>query len=276
MKRADLHVHTYYSDGALSPEEAVRLAKENGVDILAVTDHDNMNGSKEVKDLCKQAGICAVDGIEISAYDCVKVHVLGYNVNSECAAFREYYERCLTGALARMEDILSKLKRRGINLTLSDVDRERVCKHSPYHSTYVARAACRKGYGESVQKFYLEYLNMGKCAYSGLFRPTPEEAVAVIRACGGFASLAHPGRIALDEAPKLSLISRLCDCGLKGIEACYSGHTDRETAYYKEIAQRFSLLVTGGSDTHYPEGNRKIGTPEFYPDEKLLSALNIN
>lgn len=275
MKRADLHVHTFYSDGSLSPERAVGLAKANGVEILAVTDHDNMNGAEEVRKLCVRAGICAVDGIEISAYDCTKVHILGYNVNFRSEAFRRYYEKSVRGAEERAQDILSKLRKRGIPLTLEEVDRERYCKASPYHSTYIAKAACRKGYGESPYKFYGEYLNMGKCAYSGINRPSPTEAVEVIHACGGVASLAHPGRIALDEGPKLALIEELRAAGLDGIEACYSAHTDRETAYYKEIAQKYSLLVTGGSDTHFPEGNRKIGTPEFYPDERLLSALKL-
>ncbi|MBE7088148.1 MAG: PHP domain-containing protein [Clostridiales bacterium] len=276
MMRADLHIHTLYSDGLLTPEEVISIAKQNGVKMLSVTDHDCMGASKIIKNLAIDAGICAVDGIEISAYEGVKVHVLGYNLNTDCERFKQYYSRCIFGAEERVKDSLKKLARRGIHLTLQDVERERKIKTSPLHSSYVARAASRKGYSSSPYKFYVDYLNMGKCAYSDLCRPTPEEAVKIITDCGGVASLAHPGRISLSNENKNELIIRLINCGLGGIEACYSGHTIGETAYFKELAERFSLFVTGGSDTHFKEGNRSIGTPEFYPDEKLLSALKIN
>ncbi|MBO5327966.1 MAG: PHP domain-containing protein [Clostridia bacterium] len=275
MMRTDLHIHTYYSDGNSSPAEMVALAKQNGVKLISVTDHDNMNGSKEAKEACLNAGIIAVDGIEISAYDNAKIHVLGYNVNADCTAFKRYYEDSLKGAEERVLDILKKLSKHGVHLSIYDVERERKCKFSPLHSSYVARAACRKGYGSNPGRFYVDYLNLGRCAYSNLNRPSPKEAVKLICDCGGVAVLAHPGRIDFDSDRKINLIKELKDCGLGGIEAVYSAHTDSETAYYKEIAEKFSLLVTGGSDTHFSEGNRKIGTPEFYPDEKLLTALKL-
>lgn len=273
--KADLHVHTYYSDGTLSPKNVADMAKTNGVKIISVTDHDNMNGSEEVKNFCSEADVMAVDGLEISAYASAKIHILGYNVNKNKKEFENFYKKCIYGAEERILDILKKLAKHGVNLSIYDVERERTCKNSPLHSSYVARAACRKGYGSNPANFYVKYLNVGKCAYSNLNRPTPREAVEVITSCGGLASLAHPGRIDLEESNKISLIKQLKDCGLSGIEACYSAHTYTETAYYKEIAEKFSLLITGGSDTHFADGNRKIGTPEFYPDEKLLSALNL-
>lgn len=273
--RADLHVHTYYSDGMMSPEAVAQAAEENGVALVAVTDHDNMNGCDAFAAEAERRGLTAVRGLEISAYSSVKVHVLGYNVDKDCKAYRDFSNKLAEGAEERARDVLSKLKKRGVNLTMSEVLRERKCDRSPVHTMYVARAAARKGYGRSPSDFYLFYLASGKCAYSGIGRPTPEQAVQIIRECGGVSSLAHPGRITLGEEERTALVKSLADCGLDGIEAVYSGHTDRETAHFKEIAQRFSLLVTGGSDTHYAEGNRRIGTPEFYPDERLLAALKL-
>lgn len=273
MIRADLHIHTYYSDGTQSPADAVNAARAAGLKLMAVTDHDNMNACAEARTLALPYGITVLDGIEISAYEGYKVHILGYNVNKDCAAYRAFFQRLYDGAEERLEEILAKLKKRGISLSREEVYAQRKSASSPVHVMHVARAGALKGLAVSPSDFYLSYLNMGKCAYSGIGRPTPERAVEVIGECGGVSSLAHPGRIALDKPERLELIDRLKSCGLNGIEAVYSGHTVSDTAYFKEIAERKNLLVTGGSDTHATTGNRRVGDPEFYPSERLLSAL---
>ena len=274
--KADLHIHSYYSDGMLSPADIAQTCVKNGVGIAALTDHDNMNGSEEFAAECALRDVKCVRGMEISAYTDVKVHILGYNLNPDCQAYKDFEKFVCDGALARTADILSKLKKRGVSLTFDEVIRERRCPLSSVHTMYVARAAARKGYSSSPSAFYMEMLAPGRPAYSDAGRPTPEYALSTISECGGISSLAHPGRLDLSNEERLRLIKRLCDCGLRGIEAVYSGHTEKETAYFKEIAAKFSLLVTGGSDTHYAEGSRAIGTPAFVPDEKLLSALGIN
>lgn len=274
--RADLHTHSYYSDGMLSPRDIADLCVKNGVNLAALTDHDNMNGCEEFARACKACGVTFVRGLEISAYTDVKVHILGYNLDDGCVAYQKFYSFVCDGALARTADILAKLKKRGMSLSFDEVLRERRCEKSPVHTMYIARAAARKGYSPSPSAFYGDMLAPGRPAYSALGRPSPEYALQTINACGGFASLAHPGRITLDEDEKLSLIRRLKDEGLRGIEAVYSGHTERETAYFKGVAAQFSLLVTGGSDTHYAEGSRAVGTPEFHPSGELLAALGVN
>ncbi len=273
--RADLHIHSHYSDGLLTPEDIARMCKKNGVGLAALTDHDNMNGCAEFAAACRREGVKCVHGLEISAYTTVKVHILGYGLDGGCAAYKKFSDFVCEGALNRTEDILSKLKRRGINLSFADVVRERRCASSPMHTMYIARAAARKGYSPSPGAFYAEMIAYGRPAYSDVGRPSPEYALEVIAQCGGVSSLAHPGRVTLPREELRRLIERLKDCGLCGIEAVYSGHTVEETAYFKEVAAQLSLLVTGGSDTHYSEGNRRVGSPEFYPSEELLAALNI-
>lgn len=273
MIRADMHIHTYYSDGTQSPADVVAAAKRCGVGLICVTDHDTMAASDEVKSLAAEAGIRAVDGIEISAYGDVKVHTLGYGLDKNCAAFRRYYREAVEGSFARCEDTLNRLKARGIVVPMDAVLAERTVQGTPVHSMFICRAAARLGYADSAGNFYLSYIADGKCAHSRVGRLSPEQAVAVIKECGGISSVAHPGRISMQRDAKEKLIFRLKDLGLDGIEAVYSGHTEIETAYYKEIAQRADLLVTGGSDTHFTTGPRTVGTPEFYPDEALLGAL---
>lgn len=254
----------------------MRAAKARGVGLIAVTDHDNSNGRKEVKELALRAGIISVDGEEISAYDGdIKVHMLAYGMNYADPAYTAFNKRLTEGAEERAFDILKKLAAVGVKLSYGEVIRERKCKKSPVHATYIAVAGARKGYANSPYSFYTKYLNYGAAGFSCICRPTPEETAEVVKRCGGFCSLAHPARISVDKQGLISLIERLVPCGLRGIEAVYSGHTAIETQYYKELAERFGLLVTGGSDTHYAEGNRRVGVPEFYPCGGLLSALKI-
>lgn len=276
MIRADLHIHTYYSDGLQSPGDVVQAAVKNGVNLIAVTDHDNAVGREKVRNLAVNAGICAVDGIEISAYEGdLKVHTLGYNLDFNAPEYVNFYKRLLSASVDRAADSVEKLNNGGIKIAMDEVLAERKDTNSPVHTMLISYVAVKKGYCSSPHDFYARYLNYGRIGFSNIGRPTPEEAVKVIKDCGGISSLAHPGRISAGEGEITALIERLKSCGLDGIEAVYSAHTDKETQYYKELAEKYGLLTTGGSDTHFKNGGHVIGTPEFYPDEALLSALKI-
>lgn len=276
MIRADLHIHTYYSDGGQSPADVIAAAKARGVNLISVTDHDNSLAGAETAALAKRAGIGFADGVEVSAYDGdVKVHLLCYAMDYFSPAYAAFIKKINEGAEARSLDILKRLSAVGVNISYGEVLRERKSAKAPVHAMYIARAGARKGYAISPVDFYTRYLNYGRAGFSCICRPTPEETVNMCVSCGGLCSLAHPGRISLDEGGVINLIERLAPLGLRGIEAVYSGHTDRQTQYYKGLAERYSLFVTGGSDTHYSEGNRKVGVPCFYPSEGLLAALKI-
>ena len=271
---AELHVPTYYSDGVQSPLTVANAAQGAGLGLLAVTDHDTVNAFEEVEKFCSERGIKAVSGIEISAYDGdVKVHTLGYNFNAGNADFKSFLKGLYLGSLKRAEEILFKLEKCGVKIAFEEAAAERFCENVPLHAMHIARAGCKKGYAPTPFAFYANYLALGKAGFCNACRPSPEEAVEVIRAAGGLASLAHPARIGLNKADLNALILRMKEVGLCGIEAVYSGHTKDETAYYRQLAEELELVVTGGSDTHRQEGNRKIGTPRFEPTEALLKYL---
>lgn len=270
--KADLHTHSIYSDGFYTPDELCRRAKANGVELLSITDHDTMNGDEDKRAAAEKYGLRYVRGWEISAYkEGCKVHVTGYRCRTD-GAYSEFMNKRKELAYERAEDSIKKLKSEGIFMTLEDAKAFRADPASPLHTMHVVRAAA-KASGMEAEKIYTELLAPGKPAHSDIGRPTPEEAVDCIHACGGIASIAHPGRIALGFSERERMILDLAKYGADGIEAVYTTHTERETEYFKELARRAELFVTGGSDTHEERGNYRIGNPLFYPSEALLSAL---
>ena len=209
--RADLHIHTYFSDGLFSPDEVVYNALKSRLGIVAVTDHDCSLAYDELEKLCASAGIKAVRGIEVSAYSGVtKIHILGYAFDAEKPEFKKFYKELYDGSLVRAEDTIGKLRKNFVNITVEEILGYRKSVHSPVHSMHIARACALKGYcGGNYERFYLNYLAPGKCAFSNLCRPTPEHTVEVIASCGGFASLAHPARLDLPKEGFLKLVGAL-------------------------------------------------------------------
>lgn len=272
--RADLHIHTYYSDGKHSPAEAARMAKENGVALIAVTDHDSMEGLEEKRRAAAENGLLFVSGWEVSAYAGCKVHVLGYHCQKN-ATYDAFLQERRVGALARAEDILRKANAYlGIHVTLEDALAEMAVKDSPLHTMHVVRAVAKRTQAQ-YRDLYAELFDVGKPAYSEIGRPSPFDAVEVIHATGGIAVLAHPGRIQKDETEKLQLIDGLTAHGLDGIEIIHSQHTPEETEYFRRYADDRGLCKTGGSDFHAEGSSRKIGLPLFEPDDRLLEALGL-
>lgn len=272
--RADLHVHTYFSDGNLSPEKVVQLAKNNGVGLLAVTDHDTDEGCEEVRRYCREYGVNFVCGMEVSAYfGDIKLHTLCYGFDGKNADVKDFVNSLCQNSVKRTEDIIFKLNKCGIKVTLEAAANERFSPKTPIHAMHVARAGVRMGYAPNPFEFYKLYLMKGAPAFSKLCRPSPEQTIRIINGANGFCSLAHPSRIEMAAQEKITLIKRLKSSGLCGIEGVYSTHTAKETAYYKELAKEIGLLITGGSDAHFAIGNKSIGTPFFEPDRELLQRL---
>lgn len=269
--RADLHMHTVYSDGLYSPYELARRAKEAGVELLSFTDHDTMAGGEDKQRAASAYGLYFVRGWEISSYDDCKIHILGYGCR-ENGAYTDFMEERRQGALLRAQDMIKKANAYfGLSLTLADAERERLAD-TPLHTMHVVRAYARR-IGLSDGETYLNYFNRGKPAYSSLCRPTPEQAIEVIHETGGIAVLAHPGRITLPEEERTALFDRLVRRGLDGIECTYTTHTESETERFIRYARLNALLRTGGSDFHAQDGKHFPGMPEFYADDRLLAAL---
>ena len=189
MTRADLHIHTYFSDGAYSPEEIVRRVKEAGVSLFSVTDHDNAEGTERAESAAKREGLLFVRSMEISAYnEFGKVHVLGYRIDKN-TAYERYLRERTEGAFERAADSLRKANACfGTNLTMRDVEELHRAKNAPLHTMHVVDAFAKRLSRERGE-LYREAFAFGKPAYSGLNRPSPEDAVRVIREMNGLACL---------------------------------------------------------------------------------------
>lgn len=275
MIRADLHLHTFFSDGKYSPEEIARRVRQAGVLLFSVTDHDSMEGVERAENAAKQEGLLFVRGMEISAYnERGKVHVLGYCCNKN-SAYDCFLKERAEGARIRAEDSLKKANACfGTDLSMEDVEEFHMVKNAPLHTMHVVDAFA-KALSKERGRLYREMFSVGKPAYSGLFRPSPKHAVEVIHETGGIASLAHPAQISGERAVRFAVIEELRRAGLDGIECYHSTHTDKESAEFAAYAKEKGLLVTGGSDFHADGRERVLGLPEFYASDALLTALSL-
>ena len=271
---ADLHIHSVYSDGAYSPDEICRLAASRGVGLISITDHDTLAGLEAKRACAKKHGILYVSGWEISAYlGSVKVHMLGYGCAVD-GAYERFVEERTKASFLRAKDSVEKFQKLGVPVTLEEVLAERSSPDLPVHTMHIARAANRY-LGIFQGEVYERYLAPGKPANSNIGRPTPRQAIDCIHAAGGIAMIAHPGRITLDFDERERLLIGLLEYGADGIECVYPTHTEKDLEYFRALTKKYAILETGGSDTHYEDGVRAIGSPSFFPSEKLLEKLRI-
>lgn len=272
--KADMHLHTVYSDGLVTAKDLIESAKEHGVELISVTDHDTMLASDGAEERARDNDLRYVRGMEVSAYaGDKKLHTLCYNPDESNPDFKAFLNELRLGAEERTEQILHSLKKCGVNIPPESVEEERFCKDAPFHVMHIARAGAKAGYAGNPFEFFQKYLAYGKAGFCLARRPSPERAVEIISDAGGIASVAHPARVEMNSCDLKKLLLRLKDCGLKGIEAEYFSHTYSEKAYYKELAKELDLFVTGGSDTHFFGGTRYVGAQDFEPDKALLQAL---
>lgn len=242
---SDLHLHTTASDGKLSPTELVRWAKDSGLEVIAVTDHDTVDGIDEAEEEAIKLGILFVRGIEISAYAVSEIHILGYNIDHKNAEFLSALENVKQMRIARNVAIGAKLASLGIKLNM-DFEGKGVGRMN------IAREMVSEGVCHDVNEAFDKYLSVGAKAYCSVRRVTPIEAVKLIEGCGGFASIAHPKKYLLDGRLEM-LISGLRPLGLRGLEVYYPGHSDKDISQLLGFCKRYGLLPTGGSDYHGDE-----------------------
>lgn len=240
----DLHVHTTASDGSDSPEEVVIMARKVGLKAIGVTDHDTIGGVAEAIRAGKRLGLEVIEGIELSTeYRGQEVHVLGYLMDLENGILLDHLTRSRKSRLDRIYKMIDKLKQLNLAISISDVLQE--AAGDSLGRPHLARVLVRRGVVSSVGEAFEHYLGKGGLAFVPRKKSTPWQAVKIIRQAGGVAVLAHPGLAGIDDC-----IPSLVEAGLQGIEVYHPQHSKSDIERYKKIADRWALLVTGGSDYH--------------------------
>ena len=242
----DLHSHTNESDGTCSPAQLIEEAVRSGVEVLGITDHDTFTGYDKAVPLARNAGIELVCGIELSTkLHGHSVHLLGYfPANHGMGAFREWVLDQQASRRERNVRLAQRLRDLGFEITLEEAEaRGRGMTGRPHF----AQILVEKGYVSSIRQAFDDYLDESAQGYVFRREPTFAEGVARIRQASGIASLAHPVRVKGDVP---AMMPELYGAGLNAIEAYHSDHSSEDVCRYLGLAEKYGLLVTGGSDFH--------------------------
>jgi predicted metal-dependent phosphoesterase TrpH len=269
----DLHLHTTASDGRCTPEELVRTAFALGIRVLSVTDHDTRAGEAPARAAAKALGMEFISGIEItSVHEGKDVHVLAYGLPAHVPTLDSLLSGQRQRRVERAREIAGRLARLGVPI---DDDALMASANSRSGKAIarpqIAQCLIAAGHVSSVAEAFERFLDERAPAYVPHHGVSPADVIALVAECGGVASLAHPGQMKKDH-----LIEELVDAGLPCLEAYHSSHDDATQRHYLEVARRFGLGVTGGSDFH-GDGTRRaeyfgvIGLPR--PDLEHLKAL---
>lgn len=246
----DLHIHTTASDGDLCPEEVTELAKESGIRIFSVTDHDTADGLEAAEKSARIHGLEFIPGMEISTEYKTKLHLLGYYIQRDKTEFQKGLEILLSYRQERERVTIEYLNGKGIEITAGEV--RQVTGGKIIGRPHMAAVMVAKGYVSDKREAFERYL--GTPEYLSLRRPktTVEESIGIIRAGCGVPVLAHPHSLKEDLRELDETLTKLKKMGLEGIECYYNCYSKKETADYLKLATEHELLPTGGSDYHGP------------------------
>lgn len=255
MGYIDLHLHTTASDGVMSPSGIVRYAKSKGLQAIAITDHDTIDGLEEGLSEGEKIDIEVIPGVEISAeHSSGSMHILGFFIDIHHPLLKERLGYLQKARAERNPKMVEKLNQLGIEITYEEV--LNASGGGQVGRPHFASVLIEKRYVRSFQEAFDRFLKKGAPAYVEKLRFTPKETLYFINETGGVAVLAHPKTLGMDGYSGLdSLLHQLMADGLKGMEVYYPEHSSLETAQYKVLAERHGLLMTGGTDYHGMEKN---------------------
>lgn len=282
MNTIDLHTHSNASDGTCTPTEVVQLAAAKGLRAMALTDHDTVSGVEEAMNAVTSLSlpIQVIPGTELSvAYKKQDIHIVGLFVDHHNKAFQEMTQLLIRRRLERNEEMIRRFNADGIPVTYEELTQGN--PDAVITRAHFARYLVEHKIVKIPNEAFKKYLDPG-CPY---FIPReyiqPEDGIDIIRKAGGVPILAHPLHYKLPEKELETLIVRLKDAGLMGIEVKYSNHTLQDEYYARQLASRFGLLPSGGSDFHGANkpaidigtGRGTLAVPYEYL-EKLAAAVD--
>lgn len=266
-KLIDLHTHSNYSDGEYSPKDLIKKAKNTGIKIISITDHDTLEGNKNIPKNIK--GIKIIPGIELTAkVKKGRMHILGYNININNKELNDKMTILKDKSINSIITLIVQLKKDyNIDFTYNEI-KELVNANHNLGRPDLAKILVKNGYAESVDDAFKKYLI---AAYQKTRKYNKgiswEECLSLITNSEGIPVLAHPHTLKLSNEELEKLIKKMIKKGLRGIEVYHSNNTFEEQEFYMELAKKYNLLVSGGTDYH---------GPFIKPDISLGTGINNN
>ena len=262
----DLHSHSTHSDGTKTPSELLFLAKENNLTYYAITDHDDIEGSKKLVSL-PHDGITVYSGVELNAKVYKgQMHILGYNFDLSNERLNNKLKDLKKNSRHNIMLYVNQLKEDyNIDFPQEEIDKI-LNREGNIGRPLLALLLIQYGYCESVSEAFDKYLGDEKVRKHKMWI-TKEECISMINEAGGIAVLAHPFTLKLTNEELKEELKYLVSIGLKGIEIYHSKSTEEQRAYYKELAKEFNLITTGGTDYH---------GPEVKPNIEFATGINKN
>lgn len=248
----DMHTHTKYSDGELTPDELIIRAKNKGLSTIAITDHDTLMGVQNITVNYEKEEIQVIKGIEMSAtVPEGRMHILGYDIDVNNEKLNEKTQELHNLSLYSVAGVICQLKK-DYNITFPTEDiLEILNRKSNIGRPDIAKLLIKYGYVSTVNEAFDIYLNEAYKRYNKVTKGLPmEECISLIKEAGGLSVLAHP--ITLKKSPEEldGLVGQLVELGLDGIEVYHSDHLEENVAQYLKIAEKYNLLISAGSDYH--------------------------
>lgn len=270
----DLHLHTTYSDGTLTPVEVVEAAAARGVTLLAITDHDEVDGVAPAQTCARRCGVTVVSGVEINTeVGKEDIHILGYGFPPDSPVLRDGLSLLRASRLTRLHRMLERLESIGYPLDAGRV--LEIAGQGSVGRPHIARALLDAGYVVSVADAFDRLIGNRCPAYVPRASLSPEAAIEMIHRAGGLTSLAHPGKL----GDPVRFIKRLKTAGLDALEAYHSDHSLATMERMVKWARQYELVLTGGTDSHGPGGPRSVQIGAVpVPDsvgEQLLPLLDV-
>ena len=266
----DLHLHTYYSDGTFTPEQVAKAAEEMKLAAISLTDHDSIEGCDRLAKACDERNIEFIPGTELSVdIEGNEMHLLGYFLDTQNERLITETTKYQQNRTNRVHGLVDQLNELGIELDADDVFDLAKCK-APGRP-HVARALVKHGFCGSVDEAFSRFLRRGATAWVPKTNVDYREGIELIHQAGGLAVMAHPGLNKIDH-----LIPDLVKAGLDGLECWHTRHPKSTAKRYREMAERYGLIITGGSDCHGAGlGHPLIGTVRVPYEilEKMKSRL---
>ncbi len=270
MSLYDLHLHSTKSDGSLTPTEIAEKAFNAGLKAFALTDHDTVSGVKEAQSKAKELSIKCIPGIEISARLNDEVHILGYNIDIDNEEFLNGIKHIQELRRERNLKIIRKLHAHGIKVKVYDeLDGESRGRG------HIAKLLYEQGFVRSRAEAFDKYIGKNAPCYQSDVGISPEEAIKLIRVGGGIPVLAHPYRY-IKDGELSNNVQKMVEFGLGGIEVYYPNYGQGVRQSLKKIADRYGLIVTGGTDYHSEEYGAQLGSVNVILDKHTKKALNID